>query len=458
VGAGAGERANGRHAPAAGRLEYQPMKVLIVGGGAREHALAWKIGQGTGVTEVLCAPGNAGIALDATCVAGDPASPSLMADLAAARGIGLTVVGPEAALAAGIADEFARRGLPLFGATRAAVEIESSKVFAKEFMRRHGIPSAAYDIAASAAEARAILARRGDGPVVLKADGLAAGKGVFVASDRREAEGAVEAMFVERRFGSASDRVVIEDCLEGPEVSFFALCDGERALPLTTCQDYKRLLDGDRGPNTGGMGGYSPSVLVDAAMERLIMERVVEPTVRGLLREGRPYRGILYSGLMLTRGGPRVLEYNARFGDPEAELIAMRLRSDLVPALQATIAGRLDEVGVAWHPGGAVCVVLAAPGYPGTPVTGTPIAGLEAAAGMTGVKVFHAATRLRDAAMVTAGGRVLTVTARGDDFAAATRRCYAAVEAIRFAGSQHRLDIARIALDREAAGWRAGVL
>jgi phosphoribosylamine--glycine ligase len=433
------------------------MKILVVGGGAREHALAWKLAQGAGVAEVLCAPGNAGIALDATCVTGDPSAPEAMADLAAGHGAALTVVGPEAALAAGIADVFARRGLALFGATRAAAAIESSKVFAKEFMRRHGIPTAAHDIAASAAEARAILARRRDGPVVLKADGLAAGKGVFVATGRREAEQAVEVLFVERRFGDAGDKVVIEDCLEGPEVSFFALCDGERALPLTTCQDYKRLLDGDRGPNTGGMGGYSPSVLVDAALEGQIMERVVEPTVRGLLREGRPYRGCLYSGLMLTPDGPRVLEYNARFGDPEAQLIAVRLRSDLVAAIQATLAGRLEEAGVAWHPGGAVAVVLAAPGYPGTPETGSPIAGLDATAAMPGVKVFHAATRRQDKALVTSGGRVLTVTARGDDFRAATRRCYAAAGAISFDGCQRRSDIAGIALEREASGGQGVV-
>ena len=425
-----------------------------MGGGGREHALAWKLRQGSGVAEVLCVPGNAGIALDATCVSGDPTAPEALADLAAGHGVGLTVVGPEAALTAGIADVFARRGMPLFGATRAAAAIESSKAFAKEFMGRHGIPTAAFDITATAAEARAILARRGDGPVVLKADGLAAGKGVFVAGGRREAEEAVEALFVERRFGEAGDRAVIEDCLEGPEVSFFALCDGERALPLTTCQDYKRLLDGDRGPNTGGMGGYSPSVLVDAALERTIMERVVEPTVRGLAREGRPYRGCLYSGLMLTGDGPRVLEYNARFGDPEAQLIAMRLRSDLVTAIQATLAGRLDEAGIAWHTGGAVAIVLAAPGYPGTPETGAPIAGLDAADAMPGVKVFHAATRRREGALVTSGGRVLTVTARGDDFRSATRRAYAAAEAISFAGCQRRSDIARVAVEREASGWR----
>ena len=427
------------------------MKVLVVGGGAREHALAWKIGRSPSVDEVICSPGNAGIARDAVCVPGDPTAVAALADLAQSRGAGLTVIGPEAALAAGLADELARRGLAVFGATRAAAEIETSKAFAKEFMRRRGIPTARHDVASSPGEALAILARRGRGPVVVKADGLAAGKGVVVAADRDEAEAAIEAMLVERRFGAAADRIVIEDRLEGPEVSFFALCDGERARPLATCQDYKRLLDGDLGPNTGGMGGYSPSVLLDEAARRDIMETIVTPTVRGLLDEGRPYVGILYAGLMLTAEGPRVLEYNARFGDPEAELITMRLQSDLVPALQATIDGRLDEARVAWHPGGAVCVVLAAAGYPGAPRTGDPITGLEDASRGDEVQVFHAATRLDSGRLVTAGGRVLTVTARGATFREARERCHAAAGAIRFDGRQSRGDIARVAVERETA-------
>ena len=433
------------------------MKILVVGGGAREHALAWAVAKSPGVSHVVCSPGNAGIALDAECVPGDPASPKSMADLAEARGAGLVVVGPEAALAAGLADECARRGLPVFGASRDAAAIESSKVFAKEFMRRHGIPTAAHDVASSAAEALTLLARRGDRPVVIKADGLAAGKGVVVAAGRAEATSAIEAMLVERRFGAAADRVLIEDRLEGPEVSFFALCDGERARILTTCQDYKRLADGDRGPNTGGMGGYSPSVLVDAALSERVMRQVIDPTVRGLLAEGRPYRGVLYAGLMLTAEGPKVLEYNARFGDPEAELIALRLSSDLVAMMQATLAGRLDEAPIAWHPGGALCVVLAAAGYPGTPVQGTPIAGLEEVASAAGVKVFHAATRDQGGALVTAGGRVLTVAARGDTFAEAARRCDAAAGSIRFEGCQRRRDIGRVAIEFEAAGGRLQV-
>jgi len=428
------------------------LDVLVVGGGAREHALAWKIRQSPLVRQVFCAPGNAGIAQVADCVPIEPTAVAALADFALARRCGLTVVGPEAALAAGITDEFDRRGLPIFGATRAAAEIESSKVFAKEFMRRHGIPTAAHEVAGSAAEARAILGRRGDRPVVLKADGLAAGKGVVVAGSRSEAEQAIEAMLVEKRFGAAGERVVIEDRLEGPEVSFFALSDGERALPLTTCQDYKRLLDGDRGPNTGGMGGYSPSVLIDAATHGRIMETVVIPTVRGLLAEGRAYRGILYVGLMLTSSGPRVLEYNARFGDPEAELIAVRMESDLVPVLQATLAGRLDEARLAWHPGASVCVVLAAAGYPGAPRTGDPILGCDEASRMEGAHVFHAATREAGGVLVTAGGRVLTVTSLGATYEESVRRCYAAAGAIRFPGCQARTDIARVAVGREKGG------
>jgi phosphoribosylamine--glycine ligase len=425
------------------------MNVLVVGGGAREHALAWAVRRGGADRSVLCVPGNAGIAAVAECLPGDPTAVQALADLARSRRVDLTIVGPEAALAAGLADELERRGMKVFGASRAAAEIETSKIFSKEFMRRHGIPTAGFDVADSAEGAARILAKRGERPSVVKADGLAAGKGVVVASTRREAEEAVAAMLVERRFGAAGDRILIEDRLTGPEVSFFALCDGERARALTTCQDYKRLEDGDRGPNTGGMGGYSPSVLVDPALERAVLDRIVVPTVRGLAREGRPYRGVLYAGLMLTPEGPQVLEYNARFGDPEAELIAVRLASDLVEVIEATLAGRLDDAPLRFHPGGAVCVVLAAAGYPATPRTGDPIEGLEPSSGRSfegdGVVVFHAATRAREGRVETAGGRVLTVTARAEDLAGARRRAYSAVAGIRFPGMQHRRDIAAFA-------------
>jgi len=430
------------------------MNILVVGGGAREHALAWGVRRGDPSRRVLCVPGNAGISSVAECVPGDPTAVAALADLARARGVDLTIVGPEAALAAGLADEFGRRGFRVFGASRGAAEIETSKIFSKEFMRRHGIPTAAFDVAGSAAAADRILARRGDRPVVVKADGLAAGKGVVVAGTRREAEEAVAAMLVERRFGAAGDRILLEDRLSGPEVSFFALCDGDRARPLTTCQDYKRLEDGDRGPNTGGMGGYSPSILVDAALERTVHDRIVLPTVRGLAAEGRPYRGVLYVGLMLTPEGPQVLEYNARFGDPEAELIVLRLASDLVEVVEATLAGRLEEAPLRWHPGGAVCVVLAAEGYPGTPRTGDAITGLDAPGGRfdgdADVVVFHAATRGHEGGIETAGGRVLTVTARAGDFRDARRLAYARVDTIRFPGMQSRRDIAAIAVSGPA--------
>jgi phosphoribosylamine--glycine ligase len=432
------------------------MIVMVVGGGAREHALAWSLRRSAGVSQVIAVPGNAGIARDALCLPCDVTDVRGLAALARARRVDLTVVGPEAALAAGIADEFASQGLAVFGATRAAAEIETSKVFAKEFMVRHGIPTAPFAVASGADEAGRILKRRGDRPVVIKADGLAAGKGVVVAAGRRQAQQAIEAMLVERRFGAAGDRVLIEDRLRGPEVSVFALCDGERARLLTTCQDYKRLRRRDRGPNTGGMGGYSPSVLVDRSLERRVFDDIVTPTVKGLAAEGRPYRGVLYAGLMLTSKGPMVLEYNARFGDPEAQLIAIRLASDLLPALQATLAGRLEEAPIRFHPGGAVCVVLAAAGYPGPPRSGDRIAGLDetgAWPGSSEVQVFHAASRRdADGRFTTAGGRVLTVTARGAGFAAARRLCYAAVRSLRFRGRQFRTDIAAVAVRRGTPG------
>jgi phosphoribosylamine--glycine ligase len=420
------------------------MKILIVGSGAREHALAWAIRKSPLVKELFCAPGNAGIARLAECAAIDPSSIIEMAEFAAIRKIDLTIVGPELPLSLGIVDEFRKRGLTIFGPTRAAAEIEASKVFAKEFMKRHGIPTAEFAVADSAGEARAILRKRKKGfPVVLKADGLAAGKGVVVAADAGEADRAIETMLVERRFGQAGSRVLIEDCLAGLEVSFFALSDGERVLPLETCQDYKRLGDGDTGPNTGGMGGYSPSVHVDAATFRSVRDSVLMPAVGGLAREGRPYQGVLYAGLMLTREGPMVLEFNARFGDPEAELIAVRLECDLVPVLQATVAGGLDRTTIAWRKERAVCVVLASSGYPGAIETGRPIEGLDEAEAVEGVHLFHAATRMENGGIVTAGGRVLTVTATGASYARAAERCYAAAGRVRFAGKQLRSDIAR---------------
>ncbi len=420
------------------------MKVLVVGSGAREHALAWKLRGSSLVKELYCAPGNVGLAKIADRVPIDPSSIVELADFAATIKIDLTVVGPELPLTLGIVDEFQKRGLTIFGATQAAAEIESSKVFAKEFMKKHDIPTARFDIACSAAETRSLLKKRKGGfPVVLKADGLAGGKGVLVARDKKEAEEAIETLQVERRFGVAGDRVVLEEFLEGHEASFFALSDGERILPLVTCQDYKRLGDGDDGPNTGGMGGYSPSVHIDADTFREILDEILLPTIAGLAKEGRPYRGVLYVGLMLTKKGPRVLEYNARFGDPEAELIAVRMKSDLVPVLQATLGGRLEEIAIDWLKARSVCVVLAARGYPGDAETGAPIAGIDAAEALESVEVFHSGTGVKDGKFTVAGGRVLSVTALGASFAQARERCYQAAQAIQFEGRHYRTDIAR---------------
>ena len=423
------------------------MKVLIIGGGAREHALAWKIKMSPLVRELFLAPGNGGMAGLGDCVPIDPSSIVEIADFASKIKVDLTVVGPELPLALGIVDEFQKRDLAIFGASQAAAEIESSKVFAKEFMAKHKIPSAKFDIATDAAQARAILKKKKQGPIVVKADGLAAGKGVIIARNKKEADAAIEAMMVERRFGSAGDRIVLEECLTGLEASLFALSDGQRVLPLVTCQDYKRLSDGDEGPNTGGMGGYSPSVHIDADTFREILDKILIPTISGLAEEGRPYQGVLYAGLMLTKKGPKVLEYNARFGDPEAQLIAVRMKSDIVPILQATMAGHLDEVHIEWIKTRSVCTVLASGGYPGSYETGKPITGIEDAQKHEGVEIFHAGTKRQNGTLVTSGGRVLSVTAVGNSFSQAARRCYEAAGMIRFEGLHSRSDIARDAID-----------
>jgi len=426
------------------------MKVLVVGSGAREHALAWKIRSSPLVKEVYCAPGNVGMAKLADRVPIDPSSIVELADFAEKIRIDLTVVGPELPLTLGIVDEFQKRDLRIFGATQAAAEIESSKAFAKDFMKKHKIPTARFDVSMSAEETRTLLKKRKDDyPLVFKADGLAGGKGVVVARDKKEAEGAIEMIQVERRFGVAGDRLIIEEFLEGTEASFFALSDGERVLPLVTCQDYKRLRDGDSGPNTGGMGGYSPSIHIDADTFRTVRDDILVPTIAGLAEDGRPYRGILYVGLMLTKKGPRVLEYNARFGDPEAELIVVRMKSDLIPVLQATLDGRLEEISIEWVKARSVCAVVASGGYPEQAETGRPISGIDAAEALEGVEVFHAGTAVKEGKFVSAGGRVLTVTALGATFAQARERCYLGVESIHLDGRQIRTDVA---LEAAASG------
>ena len=423
------------------------MKVLVVGGGGREHALVWKFASEPSVSEVLCAPGNAGIAAAARLADVAASDVESLARLAERESIDLTVVGPELPLDCGIADLFASRGLTIFGPSRAAAQLECSKVFAKAFMARHGIPTARYRACEHADDAHAIVASGELGfPVVVKADGLAAGKGVVVAPDRQAADRAVAAAMEDRQFGDAGSRVVLEECLSGPEVSFFAICDGTRAAPLMSAQDHKRAFDGDEGPNTGGMGAFTPSRLVDEAMQRRIMREIVDPVVNGLRREGHPYVGFLYAGLMLTCDGPKVIEFNVRFGDPEAQVGIPAIASELAPRLAAAARGELDGEPIAFRPERHVGVVLASRGYPASGPTGLPIRGLGMAAALDDVLVFHAGTARRGGDVVTAGGRVLTVVGRGDTFERAIARAYAGVSMISFEGMHYRRDIGRKAL------------
>lgn len=423
------------------------MKVLVVGGGGREHALAWKLASEPGVREVLAAPGNAGIADVARIVDIEAGDPQALADFAGAERIDLTIVGPELPLSRGIADLFASSGLRIFGPSRAAAQLECSKVFAKAFMARHGIPTARYRACDDADTAHAVVASGELGyPLVVKADGLASGKGVVVAPDRETADLAVRAAMEDRQFGDAGSRVVIEECLVGPEVSFFAICDGRRAAALMSAQDHKRVFDGDEGPNTGGMGAFAPSPLVDAAMEARIMRDVVDPVVAGLRAEGEEYRGFLYAGLMLTCDGPKVIEFNVRFGDPEAQVVIPMIAGDLAPRLAAAADGALDPAPLAFRRDTHVGVVLASRGYPASGPVGLPIAGLPAAARLDDVLVFHAGTAYQGGAIVTAGGRVLTVVGRGPTYEAAIERAYAGVSKIRFDGMHYRRDIGAKAL------------
>jgi phosphoribosylamine---glycine ligase len=423
-----------------------PFSVLVVGSGAREQALVWALGRSPSVSELWAAPGNPGIGTLATLVDLRVTDVDGIAAWATARGIGLVVVGPEAPLALGLADRLRERGIPVFGATRAAAELEWSKAFAKDFMRRHGIPSADYAVFE---EVDAAVAYAGDAdyPLVIKADGLAAGKGVLICQTPGEAEAAIRSMLVARAFGEAGGRIVIEEYLDGEELSVIAPVDGERIAILPPARDYKRLRDGDAGPNTGGMGSYAPVLELDPGLLDLVRETILQPTVDALRAEGRPYRGALYAGLMVTTAGPRVLEFNCRFGDPETQVIVPLLDVDLAELLRDCAEGRLDPETVAVRPGAAVCVVLAAGGYPGQPRTGDPITGLDAAADR-GALVFHAGTWMADGQLVTSGGRVLSVVATGADREEAAARAYHAAEAIHFDGMQLRGDIAapRLAL------------
>ncbi len=419
------------------------MQVLVVGGGGREHALAWRAAQSPGVSRVFVAPGNAGTARepDLENVDIDPMDFPALAAFAQREQVGLTIVGPEAPLVAGIRDHFDAVGLACFGPSKAAAQLEGSKAFTKAFLARHRIPTAAYQSFTDVSEAEAYVRARG-APIVIKADGLAAGKGVVVAETEAEALAAVRDMLSGNAFGSAGHRVVVEDKLVGEEASFICLCDGERVVPFASSQDHKARDDGDRGPNTGGMGAYSPAPVVTDAVHERIMREVIEPTVRGMRDDGTPFQGFLYAGLMIAPDGtPNVIEFNCRHGDPEAEPIMCRLRSDLVDLCQRALDGRLDDVSLDWDPRVALGVVMAAGGYPLDYAKGAVISGLDGQDG-DDLKVFHAGTRLDDAGNVlTNGGRVLCVVGMGADAAAAQQRAYQAVEQIQWPGVQYRRDI-----------------
>ncbi len=426
------------------------MKVLVVGGGGREHALAWKIAQSPRVTHVFVAPGNAGTAADADLENIDVTDADELVAFAKREGVGLTVVGPEAPLAAGIVDAFTEAGLRIFGPTRAAAQLESSKDFAKAFMVRHGIPTAAYRTFTDAREAHAYIDAHG-APLVVKADGLASGKGVVVAMTSADAHAAIDAMLDAGAFGAAGARVVVEDFIEGEEASFIVMADGRHALPLASSQDHKRLADGDRGPNTGGMGAYSPAPVVTPTMHARIMREVIVPTIEGMAEEGTPYRGFLYAGVMIdATGALRVLEFNCRLGDPETQPIMVRLRSDLVVLIEHALAGTLDRVDAEWDRRSAMTVVLAAAGYPEAPRRGDAIEGLERVNRDThpDVTVFHAGTAKDAEGVKVAGGRVLGVTALGESLRQAQRAAYAAIASIRYDGMQYRSDIGHRALAR----------
>ncbi|HYN22524.1 MAG TPA: phosphoribosylamine--glycine ligase, partial [Thermoanaerobaculia bacterium] len=415
--------------------------------------LCWKLRQSPLLKELYCAPGNPGIAQVADLVPISAEEVQRLADFASEMKIDLTVVGPELPLTLGLVDELASRGLSAFGPTMRAAEMEGSKVFSKEIMQRHGIPTAPFAVVHDAAEARAARGRFG-WPVVVKADGLAAGKGVVIAADESEYDAAVHELFEERRFGASGDRAVVEAFLEGEEVSFMALCDGERVLPLATAKDYKRIGDGDTGPNTGGMGSHSPAGVLSAEAAAEVFEKILQPTVAAMAAEGRRFTGVLYAGLILTAEGPRVLEYNARFGDPECQAILLRLEDDLLPVLAAGAKGSFEVRRLSFRKEVSVCLVLASPGYPGKPATGEPIRGLESAAAVPGVEIFHAGTAVsggEDGELVSAGGRVLSVCAVDPDLAGALRKAYTAAEAIDWPGKVYRRDIGRRVLENAQA-------
>jgi phosphoribosylamine--glycine ligase len=421
------------------------MKVLVIGNGGREHALVWKISQSPKVRKIYCAPGSAAIGRLAETVAIAPEQIEELAGFAASEAIDLTVVGPELPLTLGIVDLFEQRSLRIFGPNRQAAQLEGSKAFAKEILLENSIPTAASGTFTGADAAKTFIASQ-QVPIVVKADGLAAGKGVLICATRAEAEAAVDEILVNRVFGTAGDKVVIEEFLPGEEASFMVLTDGAHVLPLAPCQDHKRVFDHDQGPNTGGMGAYSPAPVIDAAVHTRILQDILAPLLAGLKKKNIGYRGVIYVGLMITREGPKVLEFNARFGDPECQPVMMRLKSDVVELMEAAINGKLDEVRAEWHDDPAVCVVLTAGGYPGAYAKGKEIRGLEKLDGWPDGFVFHAGTARENHRWVTNGGRVLGVTARGKDIRAAVENAYQAVGEISWEEMHYRKDIGRRAL------------
>jgi phosphoribosylamine--glycine ligase len=419
------------------------MNVLLIGSGGREHALAWRIGASPLLGKLYCAPGNAGIAEVAECVPLDSADHDAVIRFCREREIGLVVIGPEAPLVAGLADDLGRNAIKAFGPSKAAAQLEGSKGFTKDFCAEFGIPTAAYRRFSNKADALEYLATQSM-PIVVKADGLAAGKGVTVADTRQSAVSAVEACF-DGVFGDAGAEIVIEQCLVGEEASFFALIDGGHALPLIAAQDHKRVFDGEQGPNTGGMGAYSPARVMTPEITRRTMDEIIWPTVRGMAARGTPFKGVLFAGLMIEADGPKLIEYNVRFGDPETQVLMLRLKSDLLPALVATVDGVLKTFDLRWHDDAAITVVMAAKGYPGSYAKNTEIRGLDAAAAVAGVEIFHAGTAREGGKLLATGGRVLNVSARGKTVREAQKHAYEAVSKIDWPGGFYRTDI----------GWRA---
>ncbi len=423
------------------------MKVLVIGGGGREHAIVWKLSQSKSVDKIFCCPGNAGIAEMAECINVNQNDFKELLDLVKYEWIDLTIVGPEDALSKGIVDLFEREGRKILGPVKAAAMLESSKVFSKDLMRSHGIPTAEYRVFTSYLHAEEYVRFKG-APIVIKADGLASGKGVFIANTMDEAMDALKVIMKDKAFGDAGDKVIIEDCLKGEEVSYMVFTDGRSIVPMVSSQDHKRIFDGDKGLNTGGMGAYSPAPVMTDELEKVVIEKIMKPAIRALKSEGINYKGILYAGLMIDNGVPSALEFNCRLGDPEAQPVLSRLKTDLMEIAMAVTEERLHEINIEWNSDPAVCVVMSSAGYPERPRKGDVITGIDEANKMEGVRVFHAGTAFKGEQIVTAGGRVLGVTATGKDIATAQLRAYDAAGKIHFNGMHYRKDIADRALKR----------